>query len=91
MFKTAIIVQEGRSELKGMESNREGRYIRQPNGYHAFIPVGLPPHPPIQINDSIQTLLSQADRAVGRLDGSVQTLPDPDLFSSGDTILIFCL
>ena len=28
----------------------------------------------------MQTLLSQADRALGRLDGSVQTLPDPDLF-----------
>jgi Fic family protein len=80
MFKAAITVQEGRSELKGMESNRAGRYVLQPNGYRAFIPVGLPPDPPIQIDDSIQTLLSQADRAVGRLDGSVQTLPDPDLF-----------
>jgi len=80
MLKAAITVQEGRSELKEMESNRAGRYIRQPNGYRAFIPVGLPPDPPIQIDDSIQTLLSQADRAVGRLDGSVQTLPDPDLF-----------
>ena len=29
---------------------------------------------------SIQATLSQADRALGRLDGSVQTLPNPDLF-----------
>jgi Fic family protein len=28
----------------------------------------------------MQTLLSRADRALGRLDGSIQTLPDPDLF-----------
>jgi Fic family protein len=28
----------------------------------------------------MQALLSKADRALGRLDGSVQTLPDPDLF-----------
>lgn len=28
----------------------------------------------------LQVLLSQADRALGRLDGSVQTLPNPDLF-----------
>ena len=25
-------------------------------------------------------MLSQADRALGRLDGSIQTLPNPDLF-----------
>ncbi len=25
-------------------------------------------------------MLSQADRALGRLDGSIQTLPHPDLF-----------
>jgi len=28
----------------------------------------------------MQALLSKADRSLGRLDGSVQTLPDPDLF-----------
>jgi len=28
----------------------------------------------------MQALLSQADRALGRLDGSIQTLPHPDLF-----------
>jgi hypothetical protein len=29
---------------------------------------------------SLQALLSQADRELGRLDGSVLTLPNPDLF-----------
>ena len=29
---------------------------------------------------SSRPLLSQADQALGRLDGSIQTLPDPDLF-----------
>tara|TARA_B100000953_G_C18021638_1_gene420724 strand:+ start:341 stop:1402 length:1062 start_codon:yes stop_codon:yes gene_type:complete len=28
----------------------------------------------------MQTFLSKADRALGRLDGSIQTLPDPELF-----------
>jgi hypothetical protein len=28
----------------------------------------------------LQAHLSQADRALGRLDGSMQTLPHPDLF-----------
>jgi Fic family protein len=52
----------------------------QPAGYRAFIPAPLPPDPPLVINESMQSLLSQSDRALGRLDGSIQTLPDPDLF-----------
>jgi Fic family protein len=59
---------------------RAGRYIRQATGYRAFIPAPLPPVPTVQISGEIQRLLSQADRALGRLDGSIQTLPNPDLF-----------
>ena len=61
-------------------SSRAGRYIKQPTGYRAFIPAPLPPHPPVRIDDDLQILLSQADQALGRLDGSIQTLPHPDLF-----------
>ena len=59
---------------------RAGTYQNQPTGYRAFIPAPLPPDPPIAVDDELQTLLSAADRALGRLDGSVQTLPDSDLF-----------
>ena len=59
---------------------RAGRYIRQPNHYSAFMPASLPPVPPVEIGGAMQTMLSKADRALGRLDGSIQTLPDPDLF-----------
>lgn len=59
---------------------RAGRYIRQPTGYRAFIPAPLPPEPPVLVRGPLQRLLSDADRALGRLDGSVQTLPHPDLF-----------
>ncbi|MDH3973589.1 MAG: Fic family protein [Deltaproteobacteria bacterium] len=59
---------------------RAGKYIRQSQGYSAFIPASLPPQPPIAIDQEMQTLLSKADRALGRLDGSIQTLPDPDWF-----------
>lgn len=59
---------------------RSGRYEPQPSGYRAFIPAPLPPNPPVQMTDDLQALLSMADRALGRLDGSIQTLPDPDLF-----------
>ncbi|HEY4217115.1 MAG TPA: Fic family protein [Gemmatimonadaceae bacterium] len=58
---------------------RSGRYLRQPTGYNAFIPAPLPPVPEVQLGGALQGLLSSADRALGRLDGSVVTLPNPDL------------
>lgn len=61
-------------------STRAGRYLRQPKGYRAFIPEPLPPNPEVEISAELQVLLSKADRALGRLDGSIQTLPNPDLF-----------
>lgn len=61
-------------------STRAGQYQRQLTGYSAFIPTPLPPQPPIQFDDELHHLLSQADRALGRLDGSIQTLPNPGLF-----------
>lgn len=61
-------------------SPRAGRYVRQPTGYRAFIPSPLPPEPPIETTGELQVLLSEADRALGRLDGSIKTLPNPDLF-----------
>jgi Fic family protein len=59
---------------------RSGTYQKQPTGYRAFIPAPLPPVPPVAFDDEMQRLLSEADRALGRLDGSIQTLPDSDLF-----------
>lgn len=59
---------------------RAGNYIAQIGGYEAFVPNPLPPIPPLEIDHEMQDLLSKADRALGRLDGSIQTLPNPDLF-----------
>ena len=61
-------------------TNRAGRYIQQPTGYRAFIPATLPPNPPVRLDGQLHQMLSKADRALGRLDGSIQTLPNPDLF-----------
>ena len=61
-------------------AGRAGRYRQQPTGYRAFLPAPLPPDPPIRLEGQLQVLLSQTDRALGRLDGSVQTLPNPELF-----------
>lgn len=62
------------------QSSRAGRYVRQPSGYSAFLPAPLPPDPPVRLEGGLRVLLSRADRALGRLDGSVATLPNPDLF-----------
>ncbi|ODS58556.1 MAG: cell filamentation protein Fic [Acidobacteria bacterium SCN 69-37] len=62
-------------------SSRAGRYISQPAGYRAFVPAPLPPtEPPLALTGELPSLLSTADRALGRLDGAVLTLPNPDLF-----------
>lgn len=67
------------------KSHRAGRYQRQPGppgqpDYWAFIPKPLPPIPEVERNDEFQSLLSEANVALGRLDGSIRTLPNPDLF-----------
>jgi Fic family protein len=59
---------------------RAGRYLRQPTGYRAFIPAPLPPDPPLDLGGVLRDKLSAADYALGRLDGAVLTLPNPDLF-----------
>lgn len=64
--------------MAGPGAGRAGRYIRQVEGYRAFIPAPLPPDPPPALSGRLRVLLSQADRALGRLDGSVVTLPSPD-------------
>jgi Fic family protein len=61
-------------------SARAGAYQRQLTGYRAFIPAPLPPRPPVRLQGELQRLLSEANLALGRLDGSIQTLPNPDLF-----------
>ncbi|MFY9511220.1 MAG: Fic family protein [Rubrivivax sp.] len=61
-------------------SQRAGRYIQQTTGYKAFVPAPLPPEPPIAYGGELQTLLSNADRDIGRLDALAALLPNPDLF-----------
>lgn len=60
--------------------NRSGKYITQPGGYKAFIPEPLPHKPDIKINRELHKVLSNADRALARLDGISYILPNPDLF-----------
>lgn len=59
---------------------RAGRYVSQPTGYRAFLPAPLPPDPPLVLDAERQVLLSEADRAIGRLDAATELLPNPELF-----------
>ncbi len=46
----------------------------------AYVPPPLPPSPPLVFSDELLNRLSEADRAVGRLDGVSMLLPDKALF-----------
>src|SRR6266511_1772063 len=59
---------------------RAGTCRLQPTGYRAFIPAPLPPDPPIEFDAAMVKLLSRADQAIGRLDGEIRNVPNPDLF-----------
>jgi len=62
------------------QAGRAGTFQRQADSYDAFIPARLPPDPPIAIDPEMLALLSAADQTLGRLDGVIQTVPNPDLF-----------
>ncbi len=66
--------------MKNLLNTRAGVWVKQPQGYRAFIPAPLPPNPPIEIDGNLMTLLSEADRALARLDGMCRVLPNPNLF-----------
>ena len=60
---------------------RSGKYINQLKNelqYKAFVPNLLPLE--IRNDNELQSLLSRADLALGRLDGIAETLPDVDFF-----------
>lgn len=63
-----------------MQKNRAGRYVKQLSGYKAYIPKFLPPTPPLKYDGKLRNLLSEADRALAKLDGITTVLPNPELF-----------
>lgn len=68
------------NDHKDMNQDRAGNYVSQIGGYKAFVPKPLPPEPPIQLDSEMLLFLSQADMALGRLDGMSAILPNADLF-----------
>ncbi len=68
------------NDNKDVYSSRAGIYASQIGGYKAFVPRPLPPDPSIKIDNEMMHLLSMAERALGRLDGTSAILPNVDLF-----------
>jgi Fic family protein len=63
-------------------ASRLGRFVKTSVGgeeVRAFIPPPLPPEPALELG-ALLPLLGRADRALGRLDGLTQLLPDPHIF-----------
>ena len=59
---------------------RAGTYIAQPHGLRpVFHPRPLPPDPAVDFS-SLAKDISEADRAVARLDAIQSLIPDPDMF-----------
>lgn len=65
-----------------VQSTRLGSYVKcsvTGESYQAFMPPVLPPEPPINLLP-LQQLLMKASKAIGRLDGVSDVLPDSSLF-----------
>jgi Fic family protein len=67
------------AQVQNSSARRGGRLVAQPTGYEAFVPAPLPPDPRLD-TDSLHALLSRATLALGRLDGVIDVIPDPDFF-----------
>jgi len=60
-----------------------GQLVRIGGGeeaYQAFVPVPLPPDPPLKLTAADHDLIERANRALGKLDGMTSLLPDTSLF-----------
>lgn len=63
-------------------STRGGKYEQQSGEFRAFIPAPFPPNPRIRFSTDLLKALSRAERAIHRLNGAIQTLPQSDTFVS---------
>lgn len=57
-----------------------GRTRTEPEGYLAFHPNPLPPHPAFSLDEEGVLALANADHHLGQLAGKALSIPDPDLF-----------
>jgi Fic family protein len=63
-------------------ATRAGLFVAQREGYEAFIPKPLPPHPPLRFDLGLIGLFGEAEKELGRLDEVARTIPEPEFFVS---------
>ena len=66
-----------------MKRETQGRFetcFMPTESYRAFVPIPLPPEPPVEIG-AFSALLDQANRSIGELNGVVDTASDPSLLT----------
>ena len=51
-----------------------------PQGYLAFVPNPLPPHPPFTLDEAGVLALANAEHHLGQLAAMARSIPNPDLF-----------
>lgn len=68
-------------KIKRITGSYEVRTAYSSKPYKTFIPAPLPPTPPVRIDSELWDLQDSANRALGRLDGVTDLLPDPYLFT----------
>lgn len=69
--------------VENQATTRLGRYVSTvafDETVNAYVPPALPPNPPLELSENLLNRLSEADRAIGRLDGVAMLLPDKALF-----------
>lgn len=69
--------------MSATHASRLGRYVTTvafDEAVRAFVPPPLPPEPAVELSPVLVQKLSEADRAIGRLDGVSMMLPDKALF-----------
>ena len=59
---------------------RAGNWVKQIEGYRAFMPTQLPPKPSLIIDSELISLLTQATHNVGQLSMLTSLIQNPDLF-----------
>jgi len=64
-------------DLDKFQHSPTGRLVKTPRDYWAFVPHPLPPR--LSYDSPLVALLSEADRALSRLAGVGERLPNPDL------------
>src|SRR5437870_3533049 len=64
-------------DVRKLSKSVAGKVIKTAQGYSAFVPNPLPPK--LEYTPGLVSLLSEADRALGALEGMGRMLPNPNL------------